>query len=156
MRATKVSDTVFLKHQYITNPQVTSKTLVIKAALELTSVLKETVSCNGKMADALEKFSKLFSNIAAAKAAMAKAKDEQNNLQTHPNACRAVPLPRVVDRPPILASPLPRVLVTPAEADCCVGGGRVQIVVTASQVAVPPLQIVESQSQLQIDENVTP
>ncbi len=38
-RATRISDTVFFKHHYITNPQVTPKTLVIKAALDLTSAL---------------------------------------------------------------------------------------------------------------------
>jgi hypothetical protein len=31
-RATRISDTVFFKNQYITNPQVTPKTLIIKAA----------------------------------------------------------------------------------------------------------------------------
>ncbi len=135
MRATRVSDTVFFKHQYITNPQVTPKTLVIKAAPELTSALKGTVSHNGKTADALEKFSKLFTNIAAAKAATANAKEQWNNLLTHPNARRAVLLPRVVNRPRIPANPLPRVPFAPMEADCCVGGvgGRVQIVGTASK-----------------------
>ncbi len=68
--ATRVSNTVFFKHQYITNPQVTPKTLVIKAALELTSALKGSVSCNGKTAEALKKFSKLFMKIVIAKAAM--------------------------------------------------------------------------------------
>jgi hypothetical protein len=38
-RAIKVSDTVFFKHQYITNPPVTTKTLVIKGVSELTSAL---------------------------------------------------------------------------------------------------------------------
>jgi hypothetical protein len=158
MRATRVGDTIFFIHQYITNPKVTPETLIIKAASELTSVLKGMVSHNGKMADALEKFSKLFTKIAAAKAAMSKAKEQWNNLQTHPDAHRAVPLPRVVNRPPILASPLPRVTVAPTEADCCIGGGggRVQIVGTASQVAVPPTQIVKFQYQLQTVENVTP
>jgi hypothetical protein len=48
----------------------------MKAQLELTTcALKGMVSCNGKMAEALEKFSKLFSKIAVAKAAMAKAKE---------------------------------------------------------------------------------
>ncbi len=36
-RAMRISDTVFFKHQYITNPQVTPKTLVIKVASDLTS-----------------------------------------------------------------------------------------------------------------------
>jgi hypothetical protein len=94
------------------------------------------------MAKALEKFSKLFTKIAVEKSAMAKAKKQQNNLQTHLNACQAVPPPRVVDRPPIPASPLPRVLIAIGEADCCVrdGGKSVQMVGMASQIAVMQTQ----------------
>jgi hypothetical protein len=44
--ATKVSDTVFFKHQYTRNLQVTPETLIIKAALDLTSALKGMVSRN--------------------------------------------------------------------------------------------------------------
>ena len=130
----RVSNTVFFKYQYITNSQVTPKTFVIKVALELTSALKRLVSCNGKMAEALKKFGKLLTKIAMAKAAKAKAKEQWNTLRTHPNACQAVPLPRVVDRPPILESPLPRVPVAPAEADCHVrgNGNSVQTMGTAS------------------------
>jgi hypothetical protein len=150
-RVTRVSNTVLFKHQYITNPQVTPKTLIIKVALELTGALKGLVTHNGMMAEALEKFSKLFTKIAVAKAAVAKAKEQQNNLQTHPNAGQAVPLPRVVNRPPLLASPLPRVPVAPAEADCHVRevGKSLHMLGTASQVAVPPTQFVEPQSQVQ-------
>jgi hypothetical protein len=79
-RAPRFSDTVFFKHQYITNPQVTPKTLVIKVALDLTSALKGTVSRNGEMAEALQKFSKLFTKIAAAKLELTKAKEQKNNL----------------------------------------------------------------------------
>jgi hypothetical protein len=79
-RATRISDTVFFKHQYITNPQVTPKILIIKAASDLTSAFKGTVSCNGKMAKVLQKFSKLFTKIAAAKSELAKAKEQRNNL----------------------------------------------------------------------------
>jgi hypothetical protein len=85
-KAMRVSNTVFFKYQYITNPQVTPKTLFIKVALELTSALKGTVSHNGKTAEVLEKFSKLLTKIAAAKAATARAKEQLNNLQIHPNA----------------------------------------------------------------------
>jgi hypothetical protein len=85
-RATRIRDAVFFKHQYITNPHVTPKTLVIKAALDLTSALKGMVSCNGKTTEALQKFGKLFMKIAAAKSELAKAKEQQNNLQNHPNA----------------------------------------------------------------------
>jgi hypothetical protein len=117
-RATRISDTVFFKHQHITNPQVTPKTLIIKAALDLTSALKGTISCYGKTAEALQKFSKLFTKIAVAKSELAKAKKQRSNLQNHPNACRAVPLPRVAERPPTPASPLPKVPKEIVEADC--------------------------------------
>jgi hypothetical protein len=130
----RVSNIVFFKHQYITNPQVTPKTLVIKAALDLTSALKGMVSRNGKTAEALEKFSKLFTKIAVAKAVMAKAKEQWNNLQTHHNARQAVQFPRVIDRPPIPASPLSKMPIAPTEADCHVRdvGERVQMVGTVS------------------------
>jgi hypothetical protein len=85
-RGTRISDTVLFKHQYITNPQVTPKTLVIKAALDLTSALKGMVSCNVKTAEALQKISEQFTKIARAKAELAKAKERWNNLQKHPNA----------------------------------------------------------------------
>jgi hypothetical protein len=75
-RATRISDTVFFKHQYITNPQVTPKTFVIKAALDLTSALKGTVSHNGKTAEALQKFIKLFMKIAVVKSELAKTKEQ--------------------------------------------------------------------------------
>jgi hypothetical protein len=117
-RATRISDTVFFKHQYITNPQVTPKTLIIKAALDLTSALKGTISRNSKTAEALQKFSELFTKIATEKSNLAKAKGQRNNLQNHPNTRQAVPLPRVAKRPPTPASPLPRVPIDIAEADC--------------------------------------
>jgi hypothetical protein len=71
---------MFFKHQYITNPQVTPKTLVIKAASDLTSALKGMISHDGKMAEVLQKFSKLFTKIAVSKSELAKAKEQQNNL----------------------------------------------------------------------------
>ncbi len=128
-RATRISDTVFFKQQYITNPQVTPKTLVIQVASDLTSALKGTISHDGEMAEALQKFSKLFTKIAAEKSELAKAKEQWNKLQNHPNACQAVPLTRVAKRPPTPASQLPRVPIEIAEADC--------------QVTLMPTQTVE-------------
>ncbi len=117
-RAMRISDTVFFKHQYITNPQVTPKTLIIKAASDLTSALKGTISRDGKTAEPLQKFSKLFTKITAAKSKSAKAKEQQNNLQNHPKARQAVPLPRVAARPPTPSSKFPRVPIEIVEADC--------------------------------------
>ena len=94
-RATRVCNAVFFKHQYITKPQIMPETLVMKAAAELTSALKGTMSRDAETADALAKVSDLFHKIAAAKADRAKAKEQQNHHRTHPNSCRTVPFPRV-------------------------------------------------------------
>ncbi len=55
-----------------------------------TNVLKGTLSREGKMAEALQKVSSLFTKIAAAKAATTRARD-----QMHLTAHQPVPLPRV-------------------------------------------------------------
>jgi hypothetical protein len=52
-RATRISDLVFFKHQYITNPQLTLETLVLKAMSELTSALKGAMSHEAETTDAL-------------------------------------------------------------------------------------------------------
>jgi hypothetical protein len=82
-RATRVSDRVFFKHHYITNPQITPETLVIKAAAELINVLKGTVSWDVDMTEALQKVSSLFTKIAAAKAATTRARKQQTHLTSH-------------------------------------------------------------------------
>ena len=123
-RATRISDSVFIKHQYITN-------LFMKAAAELTSALKGTVSQDVETADELAKVSNLFQKIAASKADRAKAKEQWNQHRTHPSSRRAVPIPRVENEPPARqAVPIPRVQATPTVDDCRVvgGGSRLQIV----------------------------
>jgi len=130
-RATRISDPVFFKHQCITNPQITPETLVMKAAVELISALKGTVSQDAETADALAKVSDLFQKIAASKAERAKAKEQRNQHCTHPSFRRAVPIPRVENDPPAQQTvPIPRVQATPTADDCCVvgGGGGLQIV----------------------------
>jgi hypothetical protein len=67
--ATRVSNTVFFKHQYITNPQVSPETLVIKAVQKLTSAIKGTISRDIETAETLVKVRELFKKNAAAKAA---------------------------------------------------------------------------------------
>jgi hypothetical protein len=159
-RATRVSDRVFFKHQYITNPQIMPETLVIKVVAELTNVLKGTVSREVETAEALQKVSSLFTKIAAAKAATTRAREQE----THPTLCQPIPLPRVIDRPPTQTVPVPRVPIAPSEADCHVRlvDGSVQIVDSTTSwqgnheppTARPPTQIVGS--RLQIFEDVTP
>jgi hypothetical protein len=69
----------------------------------------------------------LFTKIAEAKAAVAKAKEQRNRLRTHPDAHRAIPLPRVAERNPRVEMAIPRVDETP-KADCRV-----------AQIAVNPI-----------------
>ncbi len=75
-RATRISNTLFFKHQYIMNPLVTPKTFVIKEALDFTSALRGKVSRDGEAAEALQKFSEIFTKIAMAKSELAKAKEQ--------------------------------------------------------------------------------
>jgi hypothetical protein len=83
-RATTVSDTVFIKHQYITNPVVSPESLVVAAAQQLTTALKGNIPTGNETAEALMKVSKLFIKIAEAKAAVAKAKEQRNRSRTQP------------------------------------------------------------------------
>jgi hypothetical protein len=83
-RATRVSDSIFFKHQYITNPQVTPETLILKAAAELTSALKGTVSRETETADALAKVSTLFAKISESRAARTTAREQRITNRTHP------------------------------------------------------------------------
>ncbi len=151
-RATRVSNAVFFKYQYITNPQITPETLLMKAAAELTSALKGTISRDAETAEALTKVGELFHKIAAAKAATAKAKEQRNQHRTHLTARQAVPLPRVVTGPPVPpVVPLPRVPASPTVEDCCVGGvgSGMQNVNTPSQPVDYQLQIVKNVTQRQ-------
>ncbi len=143
---------MFFKHQYITNPQITLETLVMKAAAELTSALKGKISCDAETGEVLTKVGELFHKIAAAKAATAKAKEQQKQHRTHPTARRAVPLPRVVNDTPVPpVVPLPRVPTSPTVEDCRVGGvgSGMQNVNTPSQPVDSRLQIVENVTQRQ-------
>ena len=90
----------------------------MKAAAELTSALKGTVSQDAETADALAKVSDLFQKIAASKADRAKVKEQRNQLRTHPSSRREVPLPRVEKPPARQAVPIPRVQATPTVDDC--------------------------------------
>jgi hypothetical protein len=78
-QARRVSDTVFFKHQTITNPQVSPEALEIQAAQALTSTIKETVSQDNETVEALTKVSEMFAKIAATKAALARARIERNH-----------------------------------------------------------------------------
>ena len=91
--------------------------MVVAAAQQLTTALKENIPAGNKTAEVLKKASVLFTKIAEAKAAVAKAKEQRNRLCTHPEARRAIPLPRVAERNPRVEMAILRVNETP-KADC--------------------------------------
>ncbi len=144
-RATRVSDTVFFKHQYITNPTVSPESSVVAAAQQPTSALKGNILTGNETAEALKKVGKLFTKIAEAKANVAKAKEQQNRIRTHPNARRAIPLPRVVERKPRVELSIPRVDKAP-KADCHI----VQI------VANPTMPRFDAQSPVTFSQSLSP
>jgi hypothetical protein len=86
--------------------------MVIQAAQQMTSALQGNVAPETKAAEALSRGSKLFMKIASAKASEAKIKEQQNRLQTHTEACRATPFPRVAEPNPRVAEPNPRVEIS--------------------------------------------
>ncbi len=85
-RATRISDTVLFKHQYITNPTVSPESHVVTAAQQLATALKGNVLAGNETAEALKKVSKLFTKIAAAKNKTAKAKEQCNRVSLTPAA----------------------------------------------------------------------
>jgi hypothetical protein len=116
-RATRRSDTVFFKHQYITNPALSPESHVVAAAQQLATALKGNIPAGNETAEALTKVSELFTKIAAAKQAAAAAKEQRNRLRANPEARITTHLPRVDAPPPRVEVPFPRVAETP-QADC--------------------------------------
>ncbi len=85
-RATRISDTLFFKHQYITNLTVSPESHVVAAAQQLATTLKGNIPAGNETAEALKKVSELFTKIAAAKNKTAKAKEQCNRVRATPAA----------------------------------------------------------------------
>jgi hypothetical protein len=109
-RATRISDTVYYKHQYITNPTISPESHVVAAAHQLATALQGNIPAGNETAEALKKVSNLFTKIVAAKSEVATAKAQRNRV-------RATPAARQTTHPPRVEVPLPRV-ADPLKADC--------------------------------------
>ena len=140
-RATRISNTVFFKHQYITNPTISPESHVVAAAQQLATALKGNIPAGNETAEALTKVSDLFTKIAAAKQATTAAKEQQNRLRANPTARITTHLPRLVVPLPRVAVPIPRV-TEPSQADC-----RVVQIVTNPTVPRPVEQAPATCSQ---------
>ncbi len=115
------------------------------AAQQLTSTLKGNILAGNEKAEALKKVGKLFTKIAEVKANVAKAKEQQNRIHTHPDTRCAIPLPRVVEQSPRVELSIPRVDKAP-KADCRV----VQI------VANPTMPRFDTQSPMTFSQSQSP
>jgi hypothetical protein len=107
-RAMRISDTVFFKHQYITNPTVSPESHVVAAAQQLATALKDNIPAGNKTTEALRKVSKLFTKIAATKNEAAKTKEQRNRVRATPTARKTTHFPRV-------EALIPRVAAGPEE-----------------------------------------
>jgi hypothetical protein len=54
-RATRISDAVFFKHQYITNPTVSPESYVVAAAQQLATALQGNIPAGNETAEALKR-----------------------------------------------------------------------------------------------------
>ncbi len=108
-RATWISDTVFFKHQYITNLIVSLESHVVTAAQQLLIALHGNIPTGNKTAEALQKVSELFTKIAMAKNELVKAKTMHNRVCANQAAQQAMHIPRVEAPIPRVKMPHPRV-----------------------------------------------
>jgi hypothetical protein len=61
--ATRISDTVVFKHQYITSPTISPESHLLEAAQQLIMALQGNIPARNEMAEALTKVSKLFKKL---------------------------------------------------------------------------------------------
>ena len=112
-RATRISDTIIFKHQYITNLTISPESHVVAAAQQLATALKGNIPAGNETAEALKKVSELFTKIAAAKQAAAVAKVQRNTLRVRMMTHQ----PQVAVAPPRVHVQISRVAELP-QADC--------------------------------------
>jgi hypothetical protein len=138
--ATRISNTVVFKHQYITSPMISPESHVAAAAQQLVMALQGNIPAGNEMAEALTKVSKLFTKIALAKKEVAKAKEQRNRLRANLLAWITTHLLRVAVPPPRVDVPVPRVTKA-TQADCCI----VQTGVSTTMMQ-PPVQTLATHS----------
>jgi hypothetical protein len=139
-RATRISNTIVFKHQYITSPMISPESHMVAAAQQLVTALQGNIPVGNEMVEALTKVSKLFTKIALAKNEVAKAKEQRNRLRANPLAWITTYLPRVAVPPPRVDVPVPRVTKA-TQADCCVAQTSVSTTMTR-----PPVQTLATHS----------
>jgi hypothetical protein len=118
-RATRISETIIFKHQYITSPMIASESHVVAAVQRLVMVLQGNIPAGNETEEALTRVSKLFTKIASAKKEITKAREQRNRLRANPSAWITTHPPRVAVPPPRVDMPVRRVTKA-TQADCCI------------------------------------
>ena len=85
-RATRISNTVLFKHQYMTSPMISPESHVVAAVQQLITALRGNIPTGNETTEALTRVSKLFTKITLAKKEVAKAKEQRNILRANPLA----------------------------------------------------------------------
>jgi hypothetical protein len=85
-RATRISNTILFKHQYISSPTISPESHMVAAAQQLATALQGNIPAGNIMAEDLTRVSKLFTKIALAKKEVPKAKEQRNRLWANPSA----------------------------------------------------------------------
>ncbi len=133
-RATRISNTVLFKHQYMTSPMISPESHVVAAVQQLITALRGNIPTGNETTEALTRVSKLFTKITLAKKEVAKAKEQRNRLRATPSALITTHLPRVAVPPPRVDVPVPRVAKAP-QADC-----HIAQIVASPSVSRPVVQ----------------
>jgi hypothetical protein len=116
-RATRISDTVVFKHQYITSPTISPESHAVAAVQQLVTALQGNIPAGNETVEALTRVSELFTKIKLAKKEVAKAKEQRTRLRANPSARITTHLPRVAVPPPRVDVPVPRVTEA-TQTDC--------------------------------------
>jgi hypothetical protein len=118
-RSKRISDTVFFKHKYITQPTLTPVNTVVKAIDDLTSALKGARNVKGmQQIERLKKIDKLLNNIPINLADMSDppSATQMNtplprveNIRPRPSPQTAQSLPPIKESSETMSEPAPRV-----------------------------------------------
>ncbi len=139
-RATRISNTIMFKHQYIKSTMISPEFHMVAAAQQLITALQGNIPAGNETAEALTKVRELFTKIALAEKEVAKAKEQRNRLRANPLARITTHLPRVVVPSPRVDVPVPRVTGA-TQADCCIAQTGISMTMTH-----PPVQTLTTHS----------
>jgi hypothetical protein len=135
-RATRISNTVTFKHQYITSATISPESHVVAAAQQLVMALQGNIPAGNKTGEALTTVRELFTKIASAKKEVTKAREQRNRLRANPSAWITTHLPSMAVPPPRVDMPVSR-MTKATQADCPIAQTVANMSMTRPVVQAP-------------------